>query len=68
MTTLGAVILAGVGIGMYADFEEAVSLTVQDQRSHEPDQEKRAVYDENYNTYIELYQQLKGIMKKRGGR
>ena len=53
---------------MYADFEEAVSLTVQDQKSHEPDQEKRAVYDENYNTYIELYQQLKGIMKKRGGR
>ena len=59
-TTLGAVILAGVGIGMYADFEEAVRLTVRDQRSHEPDQGKRAVYDENYNTYIELYQQLKG--------
>ena len=27
-----------------------------------------AVYDENYKTYIELYQQLKGIMKERGGR
>ena len=67
-TTLGAVILAGVGIGMYADLEEAVRLTVRDQRSHEPDQGKRAVYDENYNTYIELYQQLKGIMKQRGGR
>ena len=67
-TTLGAVILAGVGTGMYADFEEAVRMTVRDQRSHEPDQEKRAVYDENYDTYIELYQQLKGIMKKRGGR
>ena len=67
-TTLGAVILAGVGIGMYADFEEAVKLTVHDRRSHEPDAGNRAVYDENYATYIELYQQLKGIMKKRGGR
>ena len=67
-TTLGAVILAGVGIGMYRDFEEAVRLTVHDRRSHDPDPEKRAVYDENYKTYIELYQQLKGIMKERGGR
>ena len=67
-TTLGAVILAGVGIGMYRDFEEAVRLTVHDRRSHEPDPEKRAVYDGNYKTYIELYQQLKGIMKERGGR
>ena len=67
-TTLGAVILAGVGIGMYRDLEEAVRLTVHDRRSHDPDPEKRAVYDENYKTYIELYQQLKGIMKERGGR
>ena len=67
-TTLGAVILAGVGIGMYADFEEAVKLTVHDRRSHEPDEQKWSVYDKNYKTYIELYQQLKGIMKQRGGR
>lgn len=67
-TTLGAAILAGVGIGMYADFEEAVRLTVKDRRKHEPDREKGAVYDVNYDTYIELYQQLKGIMKKRGGK
>lgn len=67
-TTLGAAMLAGVGTGMYADFEEAVRLTVHDRRFHEPDPETYSVYDENYNTYIELYQNLKGIMKKRGGR
>lgn len=67
-TTLGAVILAGVGTGMYKDFDEAVSLTVEEKRFHEPDPDKAEVYGENYMTYIELYQQLKGIMKQRGGR
>lgn len=67
-TTLGAALLAGVGIGMYKDFDEAVGLTVREKRSHEPDPEKTALYEKDYETYIELYQQLKGIMKKRGGR
>ena len=63
-TTLGAVILAGVGIGMYKDFDEAVKLTVEDKRSHEPNDENRKVYDRNYETYIELYKQLKDVMAK----
>lgn len=64
-TTLGAAILAGVGIGMYESFEEAVRLTVRDKRSHKPDPAVRAVYDKNYETYLELYQQLRDIMQKR---
>lgn len=67
-TTLGAAILAGVGTGMYRDFDEAVSLTVKEKRAHEPDWGNAPVYEENYKTYIELYEQLKGIMKERGGR
>lgn len=35
-TTLGAAILAGVGVGLYKDFEEAVNLTVKVTRRHEP--------------------------------
>ena len=63
-TTLGAVILAGVGVGLYESFEEAVKLTVEERRSHEPNLENATVYEEGYRTYLELYQQLKGIMKK----
>ena len=63
-TTLGAVILAGVGIGMYKDFDEAVKLTIEEKRSHEPNNENRKVYDKNYETYIELYKQLKETMAK----
>lgn len=63
-TTLGAVILAGVGIGMYSSFEEAVNKTVVIKREHEPNQENREVYDKNYAVYLELYKQLKDIMAK----
>lgn len=63
-TTLGAVILAGVGVGMYKDFEEAVNKTVVMKRSHEPDPEKWAAYDKNYKVYLKLYENLKELMKK----
>lgn len=63
-TTLGAVILAGVGVGVYKDFEEAVHMTVKITRRHEPDMEKHRLYQKNYETYLELYESLKGLMKK----
>ena len=47
---------------MYKDFDEAVKLTVEEKRSHEPNNENRKVYDRNYETYIELYKQLKDTM------
>ena len=63
-TTLGAAILAGVGVGVYKDFEEAVALTVQDKREHEPNREHADVYEKNYEVYLELYKKLKDTMKK----
>lgn len=63
-TTLGAALLAGVGTGFYEDYEEAVSQTVKVTRTHHPDPEKKAVYDKNYETYLELYRSLSGLMKK----
>lgn len=64
-TTLGAVILAGVGIGMYRSFEEAVEKTVVIRREHEPNPENKAVYDKNYETYLQLYENLKGVMGRK---
>lgn len=66
-TGLGAVILAGVGIGMYDSFEEAVELTVKKTRHHEPDMKKHQEYQKYYEIYLELYENLKGTMKKSGG-
>lgn len=61
-TALGAVILAGVGIGMYKTFEEAVEKTVVIKREHEPNVENKAVYDKTYETYLKLYESLKDVM------
>lgn len=63
-TTLGAAILAGVGVGFYRDYEEAVALTVKETRSHTPNPENGPVYDRTYETYLKLYENLKSMMKK----
>lgn len=61
-TTLGAAILAGVGVGMYDNFESAVKLVVKAKRFHFPNEEYKNVYDKNYAIYLELYRQLKELM------
>lgn len=63
-TTLGAALLAGVGIGMYSDFEEAVKCTVREKRMHRPNPEYREVYEKTYRIYRELYPQLCELMRK----
>ena len=62
-TTLGAVILAGVGTGIYRSYEEAVEKTVHVKRQHEPDPKNREVYDRTYQTYLELYRRLEPMMQ-----
>ena len=64
-TTLGAAILAGVGCGMYKDYDEAVSLTVKETRRHEPNLSNKDVYDKTYMTYLELYKSLEHMMTAR---
>jgi len=67
-TTLGAAILAGVGVGLYKNFEEAVQKTVRITRVYEPDMENHKIYHQNYETYLALYENLRLLMKKNGGR
>lgn len=63
-TTLGAAILAGVGVGVYRDCKEAVHRTIRIKRIHQPDEANHQVYRRYYQLYRELYQQLKGLMRK----
>ncbi len=64
-TTLGAAILAGMGIGWYSSYEEAVKETVKVTRVHEPDIEKHEIYQKNYQTYRRLYEDLKETMHRK---
>ncbi|MGI6070160.1 MAG: xylulokinase [Blautia sp.] len=61
-TTLGAAILAGVGIGYYDSFQDAVDTTIQVKREHQPNPANKQIYDETYHTYLRLYEELKGMM------
>lgn len=63
-TTLGAAILAGVGAGVYQNFEEGVEKTIKIQRTHEPDMANHQIYQDYYHLYLELYEKLKGSYNK----
>lgn len=63
-TALGAAILAGVGIGIFHGFSDAVEKTIQLQHEFIPDMTKSEIYQRNYSIYRQLYMKLKTIMKK----
>ena len=52
-------------MGIYKDYDEAVSLTVKETRRHEPDPDNKDVYDKTYQTYLELYKSLEHMMTAR---
>lgn len=61
-TTLGAALLGGVGVGLFESFAKATSQTVAVKRLHTPDPARRAVYDQGYARYRELYERLAPMM------
>ena len=63
-TTLGAALLAGVGTGLYPDFEAAVGQTVGVLRTHHPNKDNSAVYARQYRRYLELVRCLAPMMTK----
>ncbi len=65
--TLGAAIIAGVGSGTFASFEDGVEATVKVDRSFEPDMNLHQRYQENYQAYQELWPLLGGYLRNRAG-
>ena len=63
-TTLGAVLLAGVGCGVYKDFDDAVKKTVVITRTHTPDPERHEIYKKSMELYLDLYDHLKDLFGK----
>ena len=62
-TPLGAAILAGVGVGVFRDFDDAVARTVCVKRTQHHADTDRTAYDAGYHIYRQLYEQLKDLMK-----
>jgi xylulokinase len=62
--TLGAAILAGVGVGVYSGFEDAVHRTVHIRRKNQPDPAAHEAYQKYFSIYKEIYRQLKSTMAR----
>ncbi len=60
-TPLGAAILAGIGIGLYKDEEEAYSRVYKQGKKYDPDPQNSNLYSELFDIYKEIYPSLKNI-------
>jgi xylulokinase len=58
-TPLGAAILAGIGIGMYRDEQDAFEQVCKPGKTYQPDSQLAARYAEWYQIYKQLYPTLK---------
>ncbi len=63
-TTLGAAILAGVGVGFYEGFEEAITETIHITRVQEPDMHSHEQYKKYMQMYLELSETLTPVFNK----
>ena len=52
---LGAAILAGIGVGLYRDEEDALERVYRPGKTYEPDPERSARYAEWISIYRDLY-------------
>ena len=63
--TLGAAILAGKAVGLYSSVEEAAEKMIHIKERFEPASVNRAIYDDNFRTYIKLYEALCPLFETR---
>lgn len=63
--TLGTAILAGVALGVYPSYTEAVRNLVRVKKIYDPDIRNRNIYEENYGKYKRLYQASKDVYKEK---
>ena len=60
-TTLGAALLAGIGLGLYKDEQDAFEQTNKEGRIYEPDLNRQKQYDDYYQIFKKLYPSLKEV-------
>ncbi|MDP6545102.1 MAG: FGGY family carbohydrate kinase [Phycisphaerae bacterium] len=60
----GDAITAGVGVGLYSSFAEAVEKVVKVRKRFEPDEANHRLYQDLYKVYIDLYDNTLGDFEK----
>ncbi len=64
-TALGAAMLAGVGVGLYADLADAAERVVRFERTIDPDPVAGVVYDEQFARWSAVYPRILGLAEDR---
>lgn len=62
-TSLGAVMLAGIGVGIYRDAGDAVNQSVTFKKTYLPNSENAETYEKLYKKYLRLYENTKELMR-----
>ena len=62
--SLGAAIMAGVGSGVYASFEEGVEAMVRLDRTFDPDLRKHRQYQSRYEQYAQLWPLMRDYLRE----
>jgi xylulokinase len=63
--SFGAALLAGTGIGLFADSRDAVKRCLRIDRELSPDPERAGKYAELFRTYREIHDALAPVYRKR---
>jgi xylulokinase len=66
--TVGAAILAAVGVGAHSDLPSAIRAMAAVDRRFAPDPERRAIYDRVYEAYVALYPAIAPVLTRIGSR
>ncbi len=59
--TIGTAILGGIAMGVFKDFEEAISVLVRSEKTFLPDNNKHELYKELFKKYEDLYETIKSF-------
>lgn len=62
--SLGAAMLAGVAVGEYSSYKEAVENTVKDDKVYYPDSSSGKQYDIRYSIYKDIYSKNKNLLHR----
>jgi autoinducer 2 (AI-2) kinase len=63
-TALGAALFAGVGAGLYRSIGEVAERTVRFDRLVEPDPAHRAIYDDSFGRWRDVYQRVLALTER----
>jgi xylulokinase len=63
-TSLGAAMIAAVGLGWFSDYEKAAAVGNRIQKVFYPREENRRVYEKGYNIYRNLYKAVKPLFSE----